>query len=200
MALLERARMIGDAENKIGVLKSLLGQRRDSQYNLVYCGDAITDGERSIERVLAMLGTELGLKANKFTNEESTEQRRAMLDDFSAGRLQAIAAIRCLDEGVDIPRTETAYILASTANPRQYIQRRGRVLRRAPGKRYAAIYDFIVVPPDSAALDDSAFNVERRLVRKELERVDEFASSSQNAGEALRVLRDIKRRLRLLDC
>jgi DNA phosphorothioation system restriction enzyme len=200
MALLERARMIGDAENKIGVLKSLLAQRRDSHYNLVYCGDAITDGERSIERVLAMLGTELGLKANKFTNEESTEQRRVMLDDFSAGRLQAIAAIRCLDEGVDIPRTETAYILASTANPRQYIQRRGRVLRRAPGKQYAAIYDFIVVPPESTTLEDSAFNVERRLVRKELERVDEFASSSQNAGEALRVLRDIKRRLRLLDC
>lgn len=200
MALLERARMIGDAENKIGVLKSLLAERRDSRHNLVYCGDAITDGERSIERVLAMLGTELGLKVNKFTNEESTEQRRVMLDDFSEGRLQAIAAIRCLDEGVDIPRTETAYILASTSNPRQYIQRRGRVLRRAPGKRYAAIYDFIVVPPDSTALEDSAFNVERRLVRKELERVDEFASSSQNAGEALRVLRDIKRRLRLLDC
>jgi DNA phosphorothioation system restriction enzyme len=199
MALLERARMIGDAENKIGILKSLLAERRDSHYNLVYCGDAITDGERSIERVLAMLGTELGLKANKFTSQESTEQRRAILDDFSAGRLQAIAAIRCLDEGVDIPRTETAYILASTANPRQYIQRRGRVLRRAPGKRYAAIYDFIVIPPESTMLEDSAFNVERRLVGKELERVDEFASSSQNAGEALRVLRDIKRRLRLLD-
>lgn len=200
MALLERARMIGDAENKIGVLKSLLAQRRDSQYNLVYCGDAITDGERSIERVLAMLGNELGLRANKFTNEESNEQRRAMLDDFGAGRLQAIAAIRCLDEGVDIPRTETAYILASTANPRQYIQRRGRVLRRAPGKRYAAIYDFIVVPPDGGTLDDAAFNIERGLVRKELERVNEFAASSENAGEAMRVLGAIKRRLHLLDC
>jgi DNA phosphorothioation system restriction enzyme len=200
MALLERARMIGDAENKIGILKSLLAARRDSQYNLVYCGDGIADGERSIERVLAMLGTELGMRVNKFTHEESNEQRRAMLDDFSAGRLQAIAAIRCLDEGVDIPRTETAYILASTSNPRQYIQRRGRVLRLAPGKRYAAIYDFIVVPPDGTTLDDGAFNVERRLVRKELERVDEFASSSQNAGEALRALRDIKQRLRLLDC
>lgn len=200
MALIERARMIGDAENKIGVLKSLLAERRDSRYNLVYCGDAIVDGERSIERVLAMLGTELGIKANKFTNEESNEERRAMLDDFSEGRLQAIAAIRCLDEGVDIPRTETAYILASTSNPRQYIQRRGRVLRRAPGKRYAAIYDFIVVPPDGSTLDDSAFNIERRLVRKELERVNEFAASSQNAGEALRVLGEIKRRLHLLDC
>jgi DNA phosphorothioation system restriction enzyme len=200
MALLERARMIGDAENKIVILKSLLAARRDSRYNLVYCGDAITDGERSIERVLAMLGTELGIKANKFTTEESTEQRRAMLDDFSAGRLQAIAAIRCLDEGVDIPRTETAYILASTSNPRQYIQRRGRVLRRAPGKRQAAIYDFIVVPPDGTTLDDGAFNVERRMVRKELERVNEFAASSQNAGEALRALGEIKRRLRLLDC
>lgn len=200
MALLERARMIGDAENKISALKSLLSERRDSQYNLVYCGDAITDGERSIDRVVAMLGSELGLKVNKFTNEESSEQRRAILDDFSEGRLQAIAAIRCLDEGVDIPRTETAYILASTANPRQYIQRRGRVLRRAPGKRYAAIYDFIVVPPDGSMFDDTAFNIERRLVRKELERVNEFASSSQNAGEALRALAQIKQRLRLLDC
>jgi hypothetical protein len=74
------------------------------------------------------------------------------------------------------------------------------VLRRAPGKRYAAIYDFIVVPPDGTTLDDGAFNVERRMVRKELERVNEFAASSQNAGEALRALGEIKRRLRLLDC
>ncbi|OON62696.1 hypothetical protein B0920_04435 [Massilia sp. KIM] len=200
MALLERARMIGDAENKIGILKSLLVERSESRYNLVYCGDGVADGERNIERVLAMLGNELGMRVNKFTHQESNEQRRAMLDDFSAGRLQAIAAIRCLDEGVDIPRTETAYILASTSNPRQYIQRRGRVLRRAPGKLYAAIYDFIVVPPDGTTLDDAAFNVERRMVRKELERVNEFAASSQNAGEALRALAEIKRRLRLLDC
>lgn len=200
MALLERARMIGNAENKLGVLKTLLGERRDSRYNLVYCGDAITDGERTIDQVVSMLGTELRMRVNRFTAHESNEQRRTILDSFSQGQLQAIAAIRCLDEGVDVPRTETAYILASTSNPRQYIQRRGRVLRRAAGKQYATIYDFIVVPPDSASMDDAAFNIERRLVRKELERVDEFASCANNAGEALRALRSIKQRLRLLDC
>ena len=108
-------------------------------------------------------------------------------------------AIRCLDEGVDVPRTETAYILASSLNPRQFIQRRGRVLRRAPGKEFAHIYDFIVVPPVGTSLEDAAFNSERTLMRRELSRVDEFATSSENAGDALRALRAIKIRLNLID-
>jgi DNA phosphorothioation system restriction enzyme len=197
-ALLERARMIGNAENKIPILRSLLSERRDSKFDLVYCGDAITDDVRSIDRVVELIGNGIGMRVNRFTSQESTKERREILERFGSGEVQVLAAIRCLDEGVDVPRTETAYILASTANPRQYIQRRGRVLRRATGKSYAYIYDFIVVPPSGKHLDASTFNVERRLVKKELERVDEFAATSVNAGDALQALRTIKIRLNLL--
>lgn len=173
--------------------------RRDSNYNLIYCGDVITDGERSVDAVLSLVGNELEMRANRFTSSETNAERREILAKFGTGEIQALVAIRCLDEGVDVPRTETAYILASSLNPRQFIQRRGRVLRRAPGKEYAYIYDFIVVPPVGAKLDDATFNCERALMKRELSRVDEFASSSENAGDALQALRAIKIRLNLLD-
>lgn len=197
--LIERSRLIGSAEGKARALRSLLMTRRDSNYNLIYCGDVITDGERSVDAVLSLVGNELEMRANRFTSSETNAERREILAKFGTGEIQALVAIRCLDEGVDVPRTETAYILASSLNPRQFIQRRGRVLRRAPGKEYAYIYDFIVVPPVGAKLDDATFNCERALMKRELSRVDEFASSSENAGDALQALRAIKIRLNLLD-
>ena len=138
------------------------------------------------------------MRANRFTSSESNAERREILKRFGSGDTQVLVAIRRLDEGVDVPRTETAYILASSLNPRQFIQRRGRVLRRAPDKDFAHIYDFIVVPPDGSTLDGSTFNAERSLMRRELARVDEFASTSENAGDALGALRAIKVRLNLL--
>jgi DNA phosphorothioation system restriction enzyme len=197
--LFERSRMLGSAENKIPTLKAMLSKRSDSCFNLIYCGDAIVDGERTVEKTLSMVGSELGMRARKFTSDETTLERKDILQKFGTGEIQVMAAIRCLDEGVDVPRTETAYILASTSDPRQYIQRRGRVLRRAEGKSFAHIYDFIVVPPAGMALTPTAFNVERRLVLRELHRVDEFAASSENVGDALMALRAIKLRLNLID-
>lgn len=197
--LIERSRLIGNAEGKIPALKRLLATRTESKFNLVYCGDVISEGERSVDNVLGLIGNGLGMRANKFTSTESNAERRDILEKFGKGEIQALIAIRCLDEGVDVPRTETAYILASSLNPRQFIQRRGRVLRKAPGKEFAYIYDFIVVPPVGASLEDASFNSERSLIRRELSRVDEFASSSENAGDALRILRAIKIRLNLID-
>lgn len=197
--LIERSRLIGNAEGKIPALKSLLANRTESKFNLVYCGDVISEGEKSVDNVLGLIGNDLGMRANKFTSSESNAERRDILEKFGSGDIQALIAIRCLDEGVDVPRTETAYILASSLNPRQFIQRRGRVLRKAPGKEFAYIYDFIVVPPVGASLEDASFNSERSLIKRELSRVDEFASSSENAGEALRALRAIKIRLNLID-
>lgn len=197
--LIERSRLIGNAEGKVPALRNLLSERRGSNFNLVYCGDVVSDGERSVDRVLRLIGVDLGMRANRFTSSESNAERREILAKFGSGEVQALVAIRCLDEGVDVPRTETAYILASSLNPRQFIQRRGRVLRRAPGKEFAHIYDFIVVPPVDASMDNASFNVERSLMRREISRVDEFARSAENSGDALRALRAIKIRLNLLD-
>ena len=94
-----------------------------------------------------------------------------------------------------------AYILASTTNPREFIQRRGRVLRCASGKKYAKIYDFVVVPPISSIENygTNTFSVERKLFKRELERITEFASVAENKGTALSKIRDVKLRLNLLD-
>ena len=104
--------------------------------------------------------------------------------------------MRCLDEGVDIPDARVGYLLASSSNPRQFIQRRGRILRRAPGKDTAEILDYIAVPPDGAPLN---FEVERKLLSRELERVAEFGSLSENYADTLNVLRPLKDKYALRD-
>lgn len=197
--LIKRARLIGGAENKIVELKKLLYENKTTKYNLIYVGDNKKDDIRQVEAVLKMVGTEIGMKARKFTAEEDMDTRKEILEEFEKGGLQAIVAIRCLDEGVDVPRTENAYILASTSNPRQFIQRRGRVLRKAEGKKYAHIFDFITVPPEQDGMAGAGFSAERKLMSRELERINEFASSAVNGGEALNKLRAIKNRLNLLD-
>ena len=108
-------------------------------------------------------------------------------------------AIRCLDEGVDIPEVKTAVIMASTTNPRQFIQRRGRVLRPSPGKDHATIYDMIVTPGDPSRLSDTVFNLERRLFRKELLRVIEFAHSAKNGTDVMHDLLPLREAWNCLD-
>ena len=105
-------------------------------------------------------------------------------------------AIRCLDEGVDIPAIQTAVILASSSNPRQFIQRRGRILRPHPSKQRATLFDMIVMPPD---LGRDSLDVERSLMRKELRRFLEFADLAENAGEARLKLLELQTRYGLLD-
>jgi len=199
--LIKRARLVGMAANKLSHLASLLLAKRDSSYNIVYCGDASDGDERHVEKVLRLIGGKVGMRANKFTSEESAPTRQQLLSLFGQGEIQTLVAIRCLDEGVDIPRAETAFILASSTNRRQFIQRRGRVLRRAPGKETATIYDFIAIPniDQLRSVGGAALNVERKLVERELGRVNEFAELALNRGDALRELRDIKKRLHLMD-
>jgi superfamily II DNA or RNA helicase len=93
-----------------------------------------------------------------------------------------------LDEGIDVPACDTAYILASSRDPRLFIQRRGRILRRSPGKTIAEIHDFIVVLPENA--DDSS-GVARNLIRSELRRVAEFSALAQNRYAAYEALRPV---------
>jgi len=200
--LIKRARLISNAENKLPRLLEILKANQDSKYNLIYVGDGSVDDERQIELVLKAVGLEAKLRTRKFTAAESSSERKEILDAFGSGQLQAIVAIRCLDEGVDIPRTETAYILSSSSNPRQFIQRRGRVLRKARGKSIATIYDFVVIPPiaeERLFAEDKAFTVERNLMKRELERISEFSESAVNGPEAYSRLRETIKQLKLLD-
>ena len=109
--------------------------------------------------------------------------------------------MKCLDEGVDVPSTRTAYIMASSSNPREFIQRRGRVLRRYEGKEFSVIHDMIAVPPTAWTInqDSATFNIERGIIRKELERFKEFASPALNKHKAMDVIWEIASRYNLMD-
>ena len=199
--LMQRARLIGAAENKLNALRELMIPRRETTHTLFYCSDGSQEvGQRSnlhqLKAVAKTLGVELGYKVSTYTAQTSVQEREVLRRQFESGELQGLVAIRCLDEGVDIPAIQTAVILASSANPRQFIQRRGRVLRPHPGKDRATIFDMIVLPPD---LDRTTLEVERNLLRKELLRFVEFADLADNAGEARMKLFNLQKQYGLLD-
>lgn len=200
--LMQRARLIGAAANKLEALRELMQSRLHTTHTLFYCGDGSVESETNpetqhqIDAVVQLLGHELGYRVNTYTAETSLDEREDLRRQFETGDLQGLVAIRCLDEGVDIPATQTAVILASSSNPRQFIQRRGRVLRPHPHKQRATIFDMIVIPPD---LGRKTLDLERNLMRKELQRLVEFADLADNAGSARRQLLDLQRRYGLLD-
>lgn len=177
--LIKRATLLNKAENKLQVLEQLLEDRNEPLHHALFY---YAPGQ--IDSVLPML-TDLGLRIAKFTAEESTTERRELLEMFASGHLQALVAMKCLDEGVDVPSTQTAYILASSSNPREFIQRRGRILRKAPGKEHAEIHDLVAVPPQAYRQYPSAtFAAERKIVARELKRFNEFAGMALNKFEA----------------
>ncbi len=192
--LLKRARLLSSARGKLPVLRELLAVRRDDTHMLIYCGDGRPEaGEdemppRQIEEVVA-LAEDLGIICALYTAETPPDRRRAILQDFAEGRIQALVAIRCLDEGVDVPSTRTAFILSSSTNPRQFIQRRGRVLRRSPstGKVRAEIFDFFMVP-DATETGGLVSKAMASVIRKQLDRVLEFSTLAVNGPGARKEL------------
>ena len=208
MLLIKRSRLLASAANKLPALSQVL-ESLESPANraLVYCGDGRVesdasgdqDNERQIEATLRLLGGKHGLRVRKFTCDESVEEREDMLGRLRDRQLDAIVAIRCLDEGIDVPDIRMAFILASSTNPRQFIQRRGRLLRRAPGKNRAYIWDFVVRPPDlGGKFDEVTFNTERRLLKRELERIVDFCRTAENGDVALNQLLNLRKTYNLL--
>jgi len=199
--LIQRARLVASARNKLEALRQLMIPRLDTSHTLFYCGDSTVEmgddtSTRQLEATVKLLGSQLGYRVNTYTAETPLEQREALRKQFETGVLQGLVAIRCLDEGVDIPAIQTAVILASSRNPRQFIQRRGRILRPHPGKERATLFDMIVLPPN---LERQTLDVERNLLRKELKRFLEFADLADNAGEARIQLLELQKRYGLLD-
>ena len=117
------------------------------------------------------------------------KDREEILYDFADGRLQVLTSMKCLDEGVDVPRSELAIFCSSTGNPRQFIQRRGRVLRTHPDKKLAELHDLVVIPEVNPY--GYSYRMEQSLVRGELLRVKNFATLSENPSYSEVELRDI---------
>ena len=206
MLLLQRARILASARGKIPALVERLSRLKETTHNLIYCGDGSVEGEvdasvmRQIDAVVRALGRDLGMAVAKYVADTPLTRRHDLRKRFAEGSIQGLVAIRCLDEGVDIPETRRAFILASSTNPRQFIQRRGRILRTAPGKSMAEIFDFIV-EPSTEELDgsDAIFPTVRNLFRRELSRIFEFAGLAVNGPEALQTLLPLRDKLHLLD-
>ena len=186
MILIKRARLLNNASQKLVALKELVRQLENLAHALFYCSP------EQIDAVCQLLGWDLGLLIGRFTAEESNDLRQQLLSDFDNRVLQALVAMKCLDEGVDVPSTRTAFILASSSNPREFIQRRGRILRRAEGKTEATIYDFIAVPPQD--WNSGSPSTEKGIIEHELNRFREFADSARNKHQALDVIWDLAKR------
>ncbi len=149
-----RLRVISMAEEKLAGINSIVGKLDERDHVVVYCGDGRLfddDGEeiRHIQQVKRVLN-DSGYKASQFTAQEDMNTRMELVDAFNKGEITALAAIRCLDEGINIPSIKSALILSSNDDYREFVQRRGRILRLYDGKESAKIYDVVVLPSGNA--------------------------------------------------
>lgn len=179
----KRQKIINNAEEKYDEFRKLLREHEGIDKLIVYCSD------RQIDRVQEILNEENVTPQHRFTHKESSSktqkelfsQREEILHNFEEGNYKALVAIKCLDEGVDVPVAENAIILSSTSNPREHVQRRGRILRNAPGKKHAVIYDFLVFPKEKTESGT-------KIMKKEINRYMEFAELAINSLECLEIL------------
>ena len=201
--LMNRAKVISGAENKISVLKEVLLENNlaYSPFNLFYCAAKTTGDEdnamRMVDEVHQMLES-LGMNVENFTamDSSSKEERAVLIKHLKQQVIDGLVAIRCLDEGVDIPDVKRAFILSSSSNPKEFIQRRGRVLRKAEGKEFAEIYDFLVIPFGYNSSEE--YNANQKYLEKELIRYREFAKLALNYPDCEKSLIDIMSEYHLL--
>lgn len=203
--LLKRKRIIHKAVNKKdafkAILKSEFKKRGNLKYSLIYVpegvepdysnlDESIEDEEDSSlinEYTRIVNSTDSSVMVRQYTSK--TTDRNEIIKGFESGQIHVLTSMKCLDEGVDVPRSELAIFCASTGNPRQFIQRRGRVLRLHKNKIHAVIHDLVVVPKISA--EETNFQMEKNLVRKELERVVDFSELSLNKIDTYEALEEI---------
>lgn len=206
----KRARLIAGAHAKISKLTSLMKKYQNDKHILVYCGatrvnEQDEDGNdlKQIQAITDVIGNQLNMDTAKFTSEENSKERAIIKEKFAYGKeLQVLVAIKCLDEGVNIPAIKTAFILASTQNPKEYIQRRGRVLRKFPGKEFAEIYDFVTIPrnlDEAYCLTNEEIKSEKSLVKNELKRIIEFKSIAMNPKDSDELIEKITESYRLYE-
>ena len=178
--LRDRRALLENAENKIPVLKAMFENEdiKSMRHTLIYTSDKNPEQLEAVNRLL----NEKGLLFHQLTYEETgnREETARIIKSFQEGNLQVLTAKRVLDEGVNIPQIQKAFILASTTVERQWTQRRGRLLRSCKeiGKTYSEIHDFIALPRDIKNVDKET----RSLIESELRRIREFASLARNAG------------------
>lgn len=204
MKLLERKRIIHKAQNKIIVFRNILkeefNQRGNLKYTLIYVPEGVEPNYDNIDEIVedtddirlineytrAVSRTDSSIMVKQYT--ASTSNRDNVIKGFQNGEIDVLTSMKCLDEGVDVPRSELAIFCASTGNPRQFIQRRGRVLRTHKDKAFAVIHDLVVVPETN---DETTFEMEKNMIKKELERVVDFSTLALNKPDTYNELKPI---------
>lgn len=199
--LLARKRIVHKAANKLTAFNQIINERYQKKGNLKYSLVYVPEGTKpdyiadsdvfdSTDQVADDIVsdhliddyTEAVMKLDKFITVKKfvsgQKDRDKVLSDFASGKLQVLTSMKCLDEGVDVPRSELAIFCASTGNPRQFIQRRGRILRKHKDKFMAEIHDLVVAPEVNPGSD--SFRMERALLKGELMRVKNFSLLSEN--------------------
>lgn len=194
--LRERRALVEQATGKIDALHELLAEGSNKiSHTLIYCSAKAVAPPHALKQIdeVRTLLAELHIDTHKYTSVETAgAESQAFLDGFASGAYPILLAMKVLDEGVDIPAARTAYLLASSTVEREWVQRRGRVLRKSQGKTMADLHDFVVLPPSSG--DSGA----RHLVRSELLRVQHFAQDSANKydeGGPIEVVQSIESQL-----
>lgn len=205
MILIKRARIVAGARMKLKKLEEVASKFIGDNHLLVYCGSTtvvdsdfdenkITDEEiRQVDAVTSILHN-IGITSSQFTSKEDAKTRELLIKEFDSGKIiKALVAIRCLDEGVNIPSIDKAIILASSTNPKEYIQRRGRVLRTCKDKTRAIICDFVTLPrklDEVSTIDE--FGHDLGLIKREITRVKDFAKLSLNEYDSDKLISEIE--------
>jgi len=209
--LLKRKRIIHKAVHKEEVFRSIIEQRYKDKgslkFTLVYVPEGnhpdSYDADRFIDSETVLDDNDADRIINTYTEivrsisptttvkkfVSGIKERKSVLEDFASGKLEVLTSMKCLDEGVDVPRSELAIFCASTGNPRQFIQRRGRILRNHPDKHKAEIHDLVVAPVINYS--DECYSMEQSLLRSELKRVRDFATMSENSDYAYNELQEV---------
>lgn len=195
MLLMRRKRIIHKATNKKIKVSELLNQlERDNNldYTFVFVPEGyepnyaendcynIDANDIHIIDEYADMFKEKGYRYHKYIS--GIDDSQSVLSNFASGDIQVLLSMKCLDEGVDIPRAEKAIFISSTGNPRQFIQRRGRVLRKSEGKTIATIWDLIVTPPYK---DNDDLKIEKSMFCAEVKRIMNFAALAENKIDIL---------------
>lgn len=200
--LLKRKRIIHKANDKIDcfreILSELIKQNGNLKYTLVYVPEGSPEffdeeDKKLIDEYSFIIKEEFKQSQHQFTG--NTKNRKDILINFAKGKISVLTAMKCLDEGVDVARTENAIFCASTSNPRQFVQRRGRILRKHPQKRFSRIYDMVVVPNIFNNEFSEYIEMEKLILENELKRVYDFSKLAMNKYQSLEIFQDLGNKL-----
>lgn len=179
--LIARRRIIETGESKIGLLRAVLAERgpRDLEHALIYASAKNPEQFDAIGRLLR----ELSIKWAPVTQETTSKPRRLdrILKMFASGTYQVLLAKKVLDEGVDIPSIREAFIMVSSTVEREWVQRRGRVLRMRLGKPWAIVHDFLALPPADLVRRNGTSSL-KRIIRTEVNRAYTFGTHARNSA------------------